>query len=495
MDYQAAGPTIEKFHASKAFVRGLMGPVGSSKSSSCFVDLIGRSMAQEPNAKGIRSTRFAILRNTYPELKSTTIETCTRWLGPDVMQITWGSPIVGKIDKWLPDKTRWKAEFIFLALERPDDADKLGGLEITGGWVNEVREVAKGVVDKLTERVGRFPPKDKKKGEPGPSWRGVVLDTNPPDTDHWYYKIAEKTDSDLLEKTQQAERKLRELGWLEEGQSLYEFYRQPGGLLKLPGGEYVANPSAENIDHLDGGYAYYFRQMANKTDEWIKAQVLGQYAVLIDGKPVYPEYNDELHCREIERVKGKPLILGWDYGLTPAVIIGQLSPRGQLLIHDELCAEDMGIRQFSRDIVKPHLATQWAGYSILGWGDPAGNSRAESDEKTCFMELAEAGMPAMPASTNDFLARREGVAAFLTKLIDGKPAFMIHPRCVNLRKGFLGGYCYKRLQVSGERYKDVADKNKYSHPHDALQYLSLGAKFSDNASFSKPIQYKSKVLT
>ncbi|MGE3479754.1 MAG: hypothetical protein AB7G80_09840, partial [Dongiaceae bacterium] len=45
-----------------------------------------------------------------------------------------------------------------------------------------------------------------------------------------------------------------------------------------------------------------------------------------------------------------------------------------------------------------------------------------------------------------------------------------------LRKRFRGGYHYKRMQVSGEaRYDDKPNKNKFSHVHDALQYMLLGA--------------------
>jgi hypothetical protein len=31
------------------------------------------------------------------------------------------------------------------------------------------------------------------------------------------------------------------------------------------------------------------------------------------------------------------------------------------------------------------------------------------------------------------------------------------------------------MQVSGERYDDKPEKNMYSHIHDALQYMMLGA--------------------
>lgn len=491
VDYASAGPVVDAFHCSEAFVRGLMGPVGSSKSSACFMELIRRAIGQKPNAQGIRRTRWAVLRNTYPELKSTTLKTVLEWA--PYMEMRWDSPITGKIDKWLPDKTRWQAEFIFLALERPEEVDKIGSLEITGGWINEVREVAKAIFDKLTERVGRFPPVK----DGGPTWRGVVLDTNPPNTDHWYYKIAEKADLDMVEQVAMVERKLRELNYLKPGERLFEFFRQPGGLIKTAQGEYFENSAAENIKHLDGGPAYYFRQLAGKSQQWIEAQILGNYAILVDGKPVYPEYDDATNCKEIEPNRDRPLIVGLDYGLTPAAVICQLSPRGQLLILDELCSEDMGIHQFARDVLRPHLTTTWNGYGYTAIGDPAGTSRAQSDEKTCFQELADQGIPAMPATTNEPIARREAVAKYLLKNCGPKyPGLLVHPRCQRIRTGFLGGYCYRRVQVSGkgDMTREVPEKNLYSHPHDALQYAALWTHLADATSFTKKIDYKEKVV-
>ena len=60
-------------------------------------------------------------------------------------------------------------------------------------------------------------------------------------------------------------------------------------------------------------------------------------------------------------------------------------------------------------------------------------------------------------------------------MADGKPAFLIDKRCATLIKGFDSGYSYRRMMVSGERFDDKPDKNMYSHIHDALQYLMLGA--------------------
>jgi hypothetical protein len=63
----------------------------------------------------------------------------------------------------------------------------------------------------------------------------------------------------------------------------------------------------------------------------------------------------------------------------------------------------------------------------------------------------------------------------LTKMVEGKPAFLVDRRCSMLIKGFEGGYSYKRMEVSGERYADKPDKNMFSHIHDSLQYMMLGA--------------------
>ena len=71
--------------------------------------------------------------------------------------------------------------------------------------------------------------------------------------------------------------------------------------------------------------------------------------------------------------------------------------------------------------------------------------------------------------------RFDAVNNYLTRLIDGAPAFLLHPRCTMLRKGFLGKYRFERVQVSGEdRYKEIPKKNAYSHGQDSLQNICKG---------------------
>jgi len=471
-----AYPTAREFHRCSSFVRGLMGPVGAGKTVACIMELYSRAIEQAPY-HGVRRTRWLLIRETYPELLTTTLKTFERWVSPAICPVSRGAVISGTLNAGLPDGTHVEAEFIFLALDSIDDIQsKLRSFEFTGAFINEASQVREEVLEMLTQRVGRFPESDADDAEvPGPTWHGVIMDTNPPADNHWWYRLAEV-----------------------ERPPGYSFFRQPPALIKVPGktpkepptyvhndGTYPGLLMAENIQHLPGadasnphgGFDYYDTMILGKSAEWIKVFVLGEYGSLAVGRPVYSEYSDVVHMakEELKPYRGIPVLLSWDFGLTPACILMQQTPRGQLRVLDELVSEDMGIERFSRDVVKPFLMTEkYQGCSFCGVGDPAGGQRSQTDETTCFHILNYQGLPTDPAPSNSFQIRREAVVWFMTKMVDGEPGFLMSLTCQILRKGFLSGYHYRRLKVKvyggSDRYTETPEKNEFSHPHDALQY-------------------------
>ncbi|MCU4363548.1 hypothetical protein, partial [Acinetobacter sp. WU_MDCI_Abxc22] len=72
------GPTGAKFLASRSFIKGLMGPVGGGKSTVCLFDLLARAVSQQPS-KGVRRTKFIILRNTMAQLTTTVKPLIDHW--------------------------------------------------------------------------------------------------------------------------------------------------------------------------------------------------------------------------------------------------------------------------------------------------------------------------------------------------------------------------------------------------------------------------------
>jgi hypothetical protein len=86
------------------------------------------------------------------------------------------------------------------------------------------------------------------------------------------------------------------------------------------------------------------------------------------------------------------------------------------------------------------------------------------------------GVEAEPAHTNDPVIRREALAKFMTKIIDGQPAFLVSPKCKVARIGLAGGFKYKKIRSEIEgSVRPKRDKNAYSHPVEAGEYMMMGA--------------------
>ena len=447
-------PTAAQFHASQADVRGLRGPIGSGKSVACVMEIVAQAMRMPVQKDGVRRSRWIAIRNTYPELVSTTLETWHKWF--PMARTVLGAPIKSRLTLPLPDGSTMELQLWFLSMDKPKDKRKLKSLDATGAWLNEASELSKETLDMATGRVARYPSKID-----CPAYRSCIfMETNPPDVDHWWYHLAEV-----------------------ERPTGYEFFAQPPAIIKRrEGGNWEPNPDAENVDNHVKGFKYWLDQCHGKRDDWIRVMLCGQYGATMDGKPVYPNYRDDVHCSktDLEPMRGLPLRLAFDHGRTPACAIGQLTPRGQLRIIDEVITPEgrhgTGVYDFAKNYVVPYLKQHYDGMAVVAHGDPSGVAK-EGDDKSSFDRIKEAGIVCVPASTNDIEKRIEAVDSFLMHMIDGQPGLLVSPKAHTIRRGFQGRYMYERKNIGGyvAAYKDEPKKDAYSHPHDAVQYLALGA--------------------
>ena len=429
-------PTGTKFHRDNSRKRLIMGPFGSGKSSIMCQEIFRKASRQRPGSDGIRKTRWVVIRNTYSQLKDTTIKTWLDWFPEDKYGRFYHAPPPEHRMRWqVEDKvggvTSVEADVLFRALDRPDQIRNLLSLELTGAWINEMREIPKAIFDAVDWRIGRYPAiKDG-----GCSWAGIIGDTNPYDIDHWVYKLFEEQ--------------------------------------HLPGHVFFHQTGEENKKNLQKDY--YDNISIGKDPEWVKMYVKGQHGFISDGLPVYPEFMHHLHVAEgrLTAIPNIPVSVGIDFGLTPAMVWTQVAPSGQWLVLKEEIADSMGIDRFgdkcieSQNLFFPyHKQSDFRYYA-----DPAGTQRAQTDEKTCFEILATKGVICEPGAV-DFTSRREAVARKLTTISAGKPALLIDSQmCRTILKGFMGGYYYPEIGGTG-RYRESPEKNSYSHPHDALQYVA-----------------------
>lgn len=429
---------------------------------------------------GVRRSRLVAVRNTYGELQTTTMRTYLDWW-EDYATIRRAPPFEGMFQMHLPDGTRMEQELIFLSVDRPKDIKKLKSLEATIIWLNEASELSKSTLDMGVSRLWRYPAKR----DGGSSMSSLIMDTNPPDTDHWYYKLAEEGDKALLAAIQSALKK-HAADVIPPGMEVMKFFRQPAALLETIGKDraisYRPNPRAENVTNQTLGYGYWLQMLAGKTRDWIKVYCMGDYGAVSSGRPVYPEYVDHWHCaaEPFQPIPGIKVLMGADPGLTPAIVLAQYTPQGQLRVFDEICATGVGVRTFMTQVVRPYLRTQYPSVQlpdIEAWCEPSGIARSAIDESQTWMKEASVylGVEFKPVPTNEYTARREAVAGFMTRTAGGaNPAFLLSPKCKTLRNGMLGKYALGRIEVTGqERYRDMPLKDMYSHPQDALQALAV----------------------
>jgi hypothetical protein len=475
-----AEPTIARFHMSNKLFRLITGPVGSGKSSGCIIESFLRARAQNV-WKGERRSRCLVVRSTFPELEHTTIKTFLKWF-PEKdmwkrgysMKMLWSKPFTAILRVMLPDNTIVHAEYIFYALDSPEDSEKLKSLEVSWAYINEMRQIEQKVFQTIQERTSRWPPSD----EGGLNWWGVFADTNPFDTSHYLYKLL------MIDKPPE-----------------YELFRQPPAILEVKNADgrvtgYVPNIGqdprflpAENVKHQNKKDRYWIDLTIGANRDYINCELMGNFGSSASGKVVYPEFRTEDHVaeKELEPMRGLPLVIAFDYGLSPACIFTQMTPRGELLAIDELVCGlsekeiesktdrlryhgDTGIRNFANNVLKPYLLNRYHDIEIIYTGDPMGSQRSPTDESTVIEELARCGINVGQARTNVFLARKEAVEGFMMRV----KGLKISPRCSMLIEGFQKQYKYRKVKKpDGEGFTTEPEKNIWSHIHDAFQYACL----------------------
>lgn len=468
VDYDAP-PVIAAFMQSSARRRAIKGPFGSGKSSGCCVEVVRRCKEQRPDTagpnKGKRCSRWAIVRNTVPQLRDTTMKTWFSWF-PDGSCGWWKE--TGKT--FFVEFGDVKAEIMFRGLDDAGDVKNLLSLELTGAYLNECREIVREIVEGIDGRINRYPAMK----DGGASWCGIIADTNPPDEGTYWHALLEGMDPD--DPTQK-----KDNGW--------DVYHQPPGMLVVDDGRgskrYTPNPLAENIGHLPEGY--YEALCQGNTAEYVKVYVLGKYGTSKSGKPVHPLFDEDRHVANDFLIPNKflPLIISADFGLTPAMALKQQDPRGRVLTLDEVVTEDMGLERAILERLKPLLNRKYEGYDIRVTGDPSGANRSQNDESTCVQVFKKHGFKRVQfAHTNNPIIRQGATDYFLAKYTEVGPAYLIDPRCVYLKAGMKGGYHFK-VSKAGVK-SDQPEKNLSSHICEAGQYADMRFQLGVEKADKKP---------
>jgi len=453
----SGSPVASAFMQSDARFRLLHGPFRSGKSVTSMVEIVKRAMQQKRDKTGYRRTRWAVVRNTMPQLRDTTMKTWFDWF-PDGGGAGWYKE-TGKTFFLEFDDVR--AEVLFRALDDAADVKNLLSLDLTGAYINESRETAREILEGLDGRIGQYPKMD----DGGPTWYGMWADTNPPEEGSYMWAMMEGLDPDDMTKK-------KSNGWI--------VFRQPGGMVRCQAGEIAevvlkngwalrTNSNADNIKNLIPGY--YGNLAKDKADEYVKVFIMGLYGQSKAGKPVHPLFDPDFHISRDILIPNRHLLLliAADFGHTPAFALKQQDAYGRVLTLDEIATEGMGLDRAIKTRLKPLLNNKYDGFNIRVTGDPAGNTGAQTDEKSCVDIFNMNGFKRVKfAYSNNPIHRMNATDHFLQRRTEVGAGYLIGPNCPYLIRGMKGGYHYK-ISKTGITSTEV-DKNIFSHICEAGQY-------------------------
>jgi len=422
----------------------------SGKSVGSQIEIPRRASEQRPSTlNGRRKSRIAVVRNTMPQLRDTTLKTWMDWFpnGSLGHYVSTGKTYYikhGDID----------CEVVFRALDDEADVRNLLSLELTAAYVNEFKDIQRPIMEALDGRIGRYP----RMNEGGPSWIGIWGDSNMPDEDTYWHSMLEGLDPD-------DPRKKRANEW--------EKFVQPTGMLRLQDGTYIDNPAAENSENLPPNY--YANLIKGKTDDFIRTFVMCQYGRSRGGKPVHPMFDRDRHVSKQPLIPDPHnlLLVSADFGMTPAITLKQQNAFGQVLTLDEIVEFGTGIEQAIENKLLPMLRNRFDGFDVFVTGDPSGGNGSQNDASSCvdvFQRYRKKGLGRVKlAWSNSPVHRIAATDHFLSRNGDGgKPMYLVDPRCTWLIQALGGKFMFKKYK-DGRESSEV-DKNDWSHVGEANQY-------------------------
>lgn len=459
-------PTLRRFHACRAKHRCIVGPVGSAKTSAAVMEVGDYLPGFLLEEYGIKKTRWVVLRNSYRELEDTT---CYTIRDPNEGWFPDGDYSAKDNEYVITHSDGREVELLFRSCDRPDQIKKFKSLEITGYLIDESIEVSQDIKRMLKNRIGRYP----KWSTWCEAFRKKFPELTGMDDDQVKEYVAEHPDQFKfkfgIEITNPPD---------VEHPTYSEFKWEtppPGPVPKgIPLDDHVGfwQPPRENEPNLTPGYYDDLIAAYRDSPDWAAMYVEGKPGIVIKGKLVYNNFRRNYHVAKEPLIWARgPLYRGWDNsGNCPACVVVQVPTAGRLQVLREFHTDKLNIVDFTK-IVVAQCNLDFPGAVWKDWGDPAGANKYSKREggftSNAQLMKDECNVVVLPSDQN-FIARVNSVDGALAR-IDG---ILIDPSCIRLINGFLGGYCYPEIGTTGI-YRDEPDKNRFSHPHDALQYICL----------------------
>lgn len=482
------GPVSDAFLKSRAFIAGIIGPVGSGKTLTMLQKLLraGALQGGRPDDRGIvrRKARCGVIRESYPNIEANILPSWFNLVPEEEGKFNWRAPYVHTFSKVLRrDADQRPVDILDMQMEFRAIGDK-SVEEITRGWelnaagVDEFDLQPPELISFLSGRVGRF-----SKLEPAlvvdPQ---IICSLNMPYMDNHAFRLFMEENLGEMDPD-----KSPELVAALQGRPLLETFVQPGG--REPGAENIHNLPGATPENPEGGRGYYALQVAANKHRpgYVDRMVDNKPVPMSFGQQVNPGFSYTEHVRKLEFDPRYRLIVPMDQGLYAAAVALQRLAMGQLrtlrecvfMREDGKALEKIGPTAFGQAL-KAMLSENFPDigpHAIRFVADPAAFAAGDRlDNEMDWIRAVEKvlGAKVHRAKSNSPPLRNGAI----WKAMDERDGYAIDKSCKHLIAAHLGGYHYRKAEVSAANgtetrgHLQIAD-TIYTHVADAEQYGAL----------------------
>ena len=497
-------PTLQHYmHDFHTPFCGVMSHVNSGKTTAMVMKAHLVAANQHPDINGVRRTAHLFIRGTHGDLLRGVVRTFEKWIDPKKVKIRKSPPVNGvlrmqpmgdkdrtfpefmvfngkkhpyKLGGWNPDSEEYlpgaedvsgvrigdvfpngtfvDALFDFVPLDNPDWESTLLGTEYTAAYFDEPDSMSniEEVLTKLPGRLGRYP-----QALNAPmTCTQVNMAFNPPRRGSFTQEFFHTKNEHLGRKLYRVQPPFLMIPDKDEPDNFYK-------------AEFIRNPDAEGVRLASKGWSHWEELInANRHDaNKIRRDVLGEFTKGAGGKSVHPDFNSDHHLikEEIPPSRKNVLLVSMDWGCSGACLIGQYMDGGMKII-EEISGENVPSHIFVKDVVIPHLNSEYRGFQIVITGDPSGRYARDTGDGP-FELFRDKGFIVEDQMANDPEARWAAVDNFL-RLRDAM--LISEPNCPTLCEGFEGEYVFKTAP-NGTVIKQVDKRKHHTAYMDCLQAM------------------------
>lgn len=203
----------------------------------------------------------------------------------------------------------------------------------------------------------------------------------------------------------------------------------------------------------------------------------GGWGLTTKGDPVIGTglFNPDLHVAEVQFDENLPLIISYDPGFRhPALVWAQMTVHGQLRVLDCMQGDNVYADDFFHEAFQRQRDLFGVPKEIWACADKAAEQRKGPSTRTEWDIFKDHLRPwgVLPktgvVASKMYLIQR--LASRFTRLVKGKPAIVIHPRCQLLIEALGGGWVWRPATDARPTPRQPVD-NIYAHTCDALLYI------------------------